>query len=124
MMGKGAYLKRISSSARIPSVDVGRDLEGSTPPSVFIGSWNYPKVYAGPMIAPVRGDAALLDSPEAWIPEEKTQEDIIGFRLSLVRGKKAVHVTDLDCGLMEKLRDISLASASVDSEAEFFKAPR
>jgi len=56
MMGKGAYLKRISSSARIPSVSVGRDLEGSTPPSVFIGSWNYPKVYAGPMIAPVHGD--------------------------------------------------------------------
>jgi hypothetical protein len=124
MMGKGAYLKRISSSARIPSVDVGRDLDGSSPPSVFIGSWNYPKVYAGPMIAPVHGDTRVMDTPEAWIPGEKTQEDILGFRMSLVRGKRPVHVDDLGSGYIGKLQEIALSHASVESEATFSESPR
>jgi len=124
MMGKGAYLKRISSSARIPSVEVGRDLEGSTPPSVFIGSWNYPKVLAGPMIAPIHGDTRELDTPEAWIPAEKTQEDILGFRMSLVRGKRPVHVGDLGSGYIGKLQEIALSAGSVESEATFREAPR
>jgi hypothetical protein len=124
MMGKGAYLKRISSSARIPSVDVGRELEGSTPPSVFIGSWNYPRVYAGPMIAPVHGDTRVMDTPEAWIPGGRSQEDILGFRMSLVRGKRAVHVEDLGSGFIGKLQEIALSSGSVESEASFRESPR
>jgi len=124
MMGKGAYLKRITSSARLPSVEVGRDLEGSSPPSVFIGSWNYPKVYAGPMIAPVHGDTRVMDTPEAWIPGEKTQEDILGFRLNLVRGKRPVHVEDLGSGYIGKLQEIALSSGSVESEASFSESPR
>ncbi len=123
MMGKGAYLKRISSSARIPSVNVGRELEGSTPPSVFIGSWNYPRVYAGPMIAPVHGDTRVMDTPEAWIPGNRTQEDILGFRMSLVRGKRPVLVDDLGSGYVEKLQEIALSSGSVESEATFQQAP-
>ncbi len=50
------------------SVDVGKEIDGSTPPSVFIGSWNYPKVYAGPMIAPLSGDTTIMDMPESWNP--------------------------------------------------------
>jgi hypothetical protein len=124
MMGKGAYLKRISSSAPIRSVEVGRELEGSTPPSVFIGSWNYPKVYAGPMIAPVHGDTLVMDTPEAWIPGGRTQEDILGFRMSLVRGKRPVYVEDLGSGYIGKLQEIALSSGSVESEASFRESPR
>ncbi len=102
-------------------MEVGKELEGSTPPSVFIGSWNYPKVYAGPMISPVLGDTAIMDTPEAWIPGSKSQEDIISYRMSLVRGKKLIGITDLDNQMVEKLQEISLASGSIDSEAEFWK---
>lgn len=122
--GKAAYLKRLTSKIQIPSVDVGRELDGSTPPSVFIGSWNYPKVYAGPMISPVQGDTAIMDNPESWIENNKTQEDIIGYRLNLVRGKLTNKVTDLDNSFVEKLQDISLASTSINSEAEFDSKPR
>jgi hypothetical protein len=124
MMGKKSYLKKLTSKFQIPSVDVGKELEGSTPPSVFIGSWNYPKVYAGPMISPVSGDTAIMDTPEAWIPGDKSQEDIISYRMSLVRGKKMIGITDLDNRMVEKLQEISLASGSIDSEAEFWKKPR
>lgn len=123
-MGKKTYLKRLTSKFHIPSVDVGKELDGSTPPSVFIGSWNYPKVYAGPMITPVSGDTTIMDTPEAWIPGEKSQEDIITYRMSLVRGKQMIGITDLENNMVEKLQEISLASSSIDSEAEFGKKPR
>ncbi len=122
--GKASYLKRLTSKIKMPSVDVGKELNGSTPPSVFIGSWNYPKVYAGPMITPLHGDTSIMDTPESWIPDQKTQEDIIGYRLNLVRGKQTVKITDLDNIFVEKLQEISLACNSIDSEAEFGSKPR
>ncbi len=122
--GKAAYLKRLTSKIKMPSVDIGKELDGSTPPSVFIGSWNYPKVYAGPMIAPLQGDTSIMDTPESWIPDQKTQEDIIGYRLNLVRGKQTVKITDLNNLFVEKLQEISLSSNSIDSEAEFGSKPR
>ena len=124
LKGKAAYLKRLTSKIKMPSVDIGKELDGSTPPSVFIGSWNYPKVYAGPMITPLHGDTSIMDTPESWIPDQKTQEDIIGYRLNLVRGKQTVKITDLDNVFVEKLQEISLASNSIDSEAEFGSKPR
>ena len=46
MIGKGAYLKQLTAATlQMKSVNVGKELEGSSPPSVFIGSWNYPDVY-------------------------------------------------------------------------------
>jgi hypothetical protein len=122
--GKRAYLKKITSNLNVKSVDVGRELDGSTPPSVFIGSWNYPKVYAGPMIAPLQGDISIMDRPESWIPGQTTQEEIIGYRLSLVRGKQTVGIQDFDNSFVEKLQEISLSSKSIESEAEFGSRPR
>lgn len=120
---KGTYLKKLTSRMSIKSVEIEKELEGSTPPSVFIGSWNYPKVLVGPMIAPIHGDCAIMDTPEDWIAGQKTTEEIVGFRLNLVRGKQEVRVSDLDNKLVEKLRDISLASKSIESEAIFRNTP-
>ncbi|MFH1221988.1 MAG: Nre family DNA repair protein [Candidatus Micrarchaeota archaeon] len=123
-MLKGAYLKKLTSRLQIKSVAVGRELEGSSPPSVFIGTWNYPKVFIGPMIAPQHGDTAILDTPEQWIPQHKTTPDIVQYRMNLVRGKQEVGITDLDHKLVSKLQDIALAAGSVESEAKFKNIPR
>lgn len=122
--GKEAYLKKLTSSMYIPSQEVGKEMDGSTPPSVFIGSWNYPKIFAGPMIAPLHGDTGIMDRPESWIPEKKSQEEIIKYRLNLIRGKREVKVTDLSGRFSEMLRDISLSNSSIESEAQFIKAPK
>ena len=121
--GKEAYLKKLTASVNMRSIEVGKELNGSTPPSVFIGSWNYPKVYAGPMIAPQHGDTAIMDAPESWIPGHKTQEDIIRYRLGLVRGKQPIRITDLKNRFVSKLQEISLAQSSTDSEAQFDRKP-
>ena len=124
MIGKGAYLRQLTAATtHMQSVAVGKELEGSSPPSVFIGSWNYPDIYAGPMIAPVHGDTAIMDMPESWISLHKTQEEIIGYRLNLVRGKRMVNAAALDDQFVEKLQEISLSSSSIESEAAFKSAP-
>ena len=122
--GKEAYLKKLTASMYIPSREVGTEIDGSSPPSVFIGSWNYPQVFAGPMIAPLHGDTMIMDRPESWIAENKSQEEIIRYRLNLVRGKQKVKVTHLHQRFIGKLRDIALSSRSLESRAEFQQAPR
>ena len=121
--GKGAYLKKLTAARPMPSVRIGKTLEGTSPPSVFIGSWNYPKVFAGPMISPFHGDIRIMDSPESWIPEDLSQDEIIGYRMSLVRGKRLLDVRDLSGRFTEQLRDIALSSTSLESEAVFSDSP-
>ena len=120
---KNAYLEKLTEKIKMSSVDVGKDLDGSTPPSVFIGRWSYPKVYAGPMMVPQLGDTYIMDSPEQWIESNKTQEDIITYRMNLVRGKQLIDIKDVENPFVEKLQDISLASKSIDSEATFGSKP-
>ena len=120
---KNAYLEKLTEKIKMNSVDVGKDLDGSTPPSVFIGRWSYPKVYAGPMMVPQLGDTYIMDSPEQWIANNKSQEDIITYRMNLVRGKQLIDIKDVENPFVEKLQDISLASKSIDSEATFGSKP-
>lgn len=121
---KTQYLKQLTANLKMRSAAVGKELEGSTPPSVFIGSWNYPKVFAGPMMAPVHGDTWHWDTPETWIPNEMSQEEILGYRMNLVRGKCEVRVSDMGNPLVDKLQEISLSSGSIDSEASFSEIPK
>ncbi len=121
---KNAYLKKLTENIQMKSVNIRKNLEGSTPPSLFIGAWAYPKVYAGPMMTQKTGDTYILDSPESWIKENKTQKDIINYRMQLIRGKQLIKINDIENPFVEKLQDISLASKSIDSEAIFSKKPR
>ncbi|HNX17275.1 MAG TPA: Nre family DNA repair protein [Methanoregula sp.] len=124
ILGKGAYLKELTAATmQMKSVEVGKEMTGSSPPSVFIGSWNYPDIYAGPMIAPVHGDTAIMDRPEEWISGSRSQEEIIGYRMNLVRGKRITNAYDLDNGFVDKLQEIVLAKGSIESEAAFESAP-
>ena len=121
---KNAYLAKLTEQIQMKSVKVGKNLEGTTPPSVFIGRWSYPKVYAGPMMSSQMGDTHIMDSPEEWLSQNKTQDEIINYRMNLVRGKQLIKIDDLENPFVEKLQDISLASKSIDSEATFGKRPR
>ncbi|MFA5331249.1 MAG: Nre family DNA repair protein [Methanoregula sp.] len=124
IVGKGAYLKQLTAATmQMKSVDVGKEMAGSTPPSVFIGSWNYPDIYAGPMITPVHGDTAIMDRPEDWISGNRSQEEIIGYRMNLVRGKRLNNAFDLDNRFVGKLQEIVLSENSIESEASFETAP-
>lgn len=124
MIGKGAYLRQLTAATvQMRSIAVGREVTGSSPPSVFIGSWNYPHVYAGPLVTPQHGDTAVMDAPERWISGRTTQDEILGYRLGLVRGKSMVHASDLDERFVRQLQEITLSASSVESEAFFRSIP-
>lgn len=97
-------------------------VEGSSPPSVFVGSYGYPKVMVGPMVPPVHGDTQVMDLPELWVG--KSLEDIVNYRLSLVRGIKAVHISEPAGKYIESLQDLAMSTRSTDSELEFLKNAR
>jgi len=106
-----------------PLVDTLR-VGGSSPPSVFIGRFGYPKVAIGPMIPPVMGDTSLIDTPELWL--DRSIDDIVDFRSMLIRGKYNVDVFDVENPnkVVEYTRELALSKNSVFTEAIFEKKPR
>ncbi|MGQ9469332.1 MAG: Nre family DNA repair protein [Nitrososphaerales archaeon] len=109
----------IKSSSLIPSERV----EGSTPPGAFVGQIGYPKVYVGPMLPPYFGDTGILDTPELWIG--KSIDEIIDYRLILVRGKIRMHIYDAFKGnrSLDLIQELSMGISPIDSEAIFEKRP-
>jgi hypothetical protein len=97
---------------------------GSSPPSVFIGRYGYPKISIGPMIPPLMGDTSVIDTPELWM--NKSIEDIVDFRSLLIRGKFNVDIFDVENKnkIVEYTRELALSKNSVFSEALFEKKPR
>lgn len=112
-----------SASKLKRSMDATR-IDGSSPPSVFIGRIGYPSVSIGPMIPPYHGDTSVIDTPERWIG--LPIDDIIDFRSSLVRGMHRVKVDDVENPhkLVSKTRDLALARNPPDIEAEFQRKPQ
>lgn len=96
-------------------------ISGSSPPSVFVGSYGYPKVGVGPMVPPIHGDTSLLDLPEKWLG--KTLEDIVNFRLKLVRGVQNVSVAHPQGRYIESLQELAMSSNTPDSDIVFAKHP-
>jgi len=94
-------------------------ISGSSPPSVFVGSYGYPKVLAGPMLPPLHGDTTILDLPEHWLG--KSLEEIVNYRLSLVRGVQSVSVSNPQGKYIENLQEVAMSSRPIDSDIEFFK---
>ena len=97
-------------------------LDGTSPPSVFVGSYGYPKVSVGPMVPPMHGDTTLLDSPELWVG--KSLEEIVNFRLSLIRGIKNIPINEPNGRYIENLHEVAMSSRPIDSELQFYKNPK
>src|SRR6266699_1520826 len=100
------------------------DLDGSSPPAVFVGRFGYPKVFVGPLVPPVHGDTQILDLPEDWVG--LPLDDIVRFRSQLVRGMHRVHVRDVDRGgrIVDLTRELALGTLPADVEVGFDRKPR
>ncbi|KAF5032744.1 MULTISPECIES: hypothetical protein [unclassified Methanoculleus] len=78
-------------------------------PSVFVGSYGYPKVAGGPLMI---DDA---DNPPDWVSRGLGIEDIVGLRARTIRG--AGEAKDLSGSIQE----IALSSKPLDVEVRFVK---
>jgi len=99
-------------SARL--VEVSDLVEGSSPPSVFVGRVGYPRVAVGPSLPPQSGDTSEYELPESWIG--KSLEDILVKRLSMVVGVSQVRVRDVSSTYVSKIQELALSEKPVDVE--------
>jgi hypothetical protein len=82
--------------------------QGSAP-SVFVGSYGYPRVAGGPLMI---NDA---DNPPDWVARGLGIEDIVGIRARTIRG------TAGSGRLADNLQEIALSSLPLDVEVRFTK---
>ncbi len=119
-----SVIARFYSASKVRERIDRTTLDGSCPPSVFIGRVGYPDVAIGPMIPPYHGDTSLMDTPERWVG--LPIDDIIDFRSTLVRGMHRVDVHDVENTnkLVTRTRDLALARNPPEVVAEFKRKPQ
>ena len=109
------FLKANSTKLSLDTID------GSSPPSLFVGHYGYPKVRIGPMIPPLHGDTSILDRTELWAG--KSLEEIAKYRLSLVLGTMSINVHDISGRYLENMQELAMSERPAESEATFEKKP-
>ncbi|MDF1539209.1 MAG: hypothetical protein P1Q69_09945 [Candidatus Thorarchaeota archaeon] len=117
-------LMRAKALVNIDSAVTGYNLEGSSPPAVFVGNQGYPKVLAGPLIPPFRGkETSLMERPDLWL--NKTLDQILSIRFSLVRTKKRIAVDEAiePSRNLAETQTMALSEVPLDSEASLIKRP-
>ncbi|NJE46948.1 hypothetical protein E3E35_05905 [Thermococcus sp. GR7] len=115
-------LERFRVAHRVEEKLNKRHLFGSSPPSIFVGEYGYPKVRIGPLVPPIEGDTSHLDSPMKW--EDKTIRDILYYRSLLVMGetKADVHVR-MSGRILGEVQELAMSIKPVDSEILLKKKP-
>ena len=105
-----------------PSV-TSTDIAGTSPPSVFVGRYGYPKVDIGPLLPQEFGDTSLLDSPERWVG--RRSQDIVNMRFQLIRGKYRIDAKDFDKSgrIVDSVQELAMTARPTDLETRFDKRP-
>ena len=96
-------------------------IDGSSPPSLFVGEYGYPHVRVGPMVPPYHVDTSILDNPELWLG--KSLEEIVNYRINLLKGTMIHNVSKISDRYIESLQDLALSKRAVDSTMTFEKTP-
>jgi hypothetical protein len=128
-MGYGKLAKGMSEEQAkrklesvMPIQNNAKKFNGSTPPSVFIGSHNYPKPSTGVLSPQHQGDSMLMDSPDKWYSEKYSIEKVASLRTSLVNSKKQTRVKQTD-QFVDTAREIAMACKPTHVEVELDKKP-
>jgi len=97
-------------------------IEGSSPTDIFIGSYNYPYVYIGPLVPPQFGDTSLLGTPEKW--QNLRIEEIVDLRTKLIRGMSLTNIYDVDNGrIQQQIQELAMSEKYEDTALEYSKKP-
>ncbi len=101
-----------------------KSLDGSSPPSVFIGREGYPWIRVYPSSPPIKGDTSIHEDPSRWLLMDL--EEFLSLRISLVRGYRVYRVSDAANPPRElgEIIALSLSPSPADVEMVFEKRPR
>ena len=133
---KGNRLVCVQNSSRCPIflrakslVDIEKvvgktEFFGASPPGVFLGSYGYPNLLAGPLVPVLQEpDPSLLDSPDRWL--DKSIDELLRYRFGLVRGKSNVRVHDArnPDKTLSLVQEIVMSETPTDTELVLKKNP-
>lgn len=126
LCGKALCPVELKAKAYINNLGISMNKEfvGSSPPSVFVGRYGYPHVFAGPMVPPFSGDTEVLDTPEDWII--KDVPTIVNYRYSLIRGNLRMPIDSAKKGgrIIDALQELAMGVSSAETAIELLKPPR
>jgi hypothetical protein len=114
--------QKIKVKARIKSAD----LFGSSPPSCFVGSYNYPKLNTGVLLPSETGNTSIYDAPKTWFDKKFGVENILRYRSSLINSRRKLEVRTAGNPdrFLESIQEVTMASVPVDVEVKLNKIPR
>lgn len=115
-------LVKYYADSRVRDLTSKEELDGLSPPGIFIGRFGYPRVDIGPFVTPMSDGVELFDTPERWVGMKL--EEITQMRFSLIRGKHSVRVDrDSDDRIYSLVQEISMARAAPATEVKFARKP-
>ena len=124
---KFEVIKKISElSSKYKNVESISQLDGSSPPSVFVGSkLHYPLVNVG-ILSPLQRDdnAWLYDQPKYWADNNFQVNDVVKLRDSLLNSRFQSNVKDIRANsgtnnkFVQLAQEIAVSSKPVDVEIE------
>lgn len=107
------------------TIEATKDFTGTSPPSVFVGSYEYPKVWMGVLSPPVQQPStSILDSPETWFKNRATIDQILSLRGELVYSRFKSDVNSGKGKLVDVVQEVAMAKKSTDVEVNLKRFPR
>jgi len=119
------YLEKMNMFSR--SAPLEKDsFCGSSPPSVFVGRYGYPKVKMGPLLPPYRVfRPERLEDSSYWL--DKEIEDIVGMRSSMYRTSQEISVKNSyepSSRFLAASQELALSRKNVDTEVFLTSIPK
>ncbi|TMI50186.1 hypothetical protein E6H20_06360 [Candidatus Bathyarchaeota archaeon] len=115
---------RAKSLVDIEKVVGKTEFFGASPPGVFLGSYGYPNLLAGPLVPVLQeSDPSLLDAPDRWL--DKSIDELLRYRFGLVRGKSTVKVQDArnPDKTLSLVQELVMSETPTDTELVLKKKP-
>ncbi len=103
-----------------------KNFSGTSPPSVFVGSSFYPKVFVGVLSPTEKKDStSILDSPENWYKNRSSISDILNYRSQMILSRFKTESVINNPGNMEQVvQEIASAKKSTDIEVNLKNNPK
>jgi DNA repair protein NreA len=109
------------------AIESSKDFSGTSPPSVFVGRFNYPKVYVGVLAPPMHqedSEAMRMDSPEEWYKSKATIDQILNFRGQMIYSRFSSPVKAAAGKLIDATQEVAMAKRPAEIEVGLRKEPK
>ena len=102
---------------------IKQEIVGSSPPEVFVGSWNWPYVYYGILAPNEYGNTEIFSMPELWYEENFSIEQILSYRARMIYSRKQGNIKKINDRQLSIMQELAMAIKHVDVSVLLKKKP-